>query len=120
MEVLAARPPGAAGHGEDLVTGSLFEQGQAVTIETSRLSTTYNANGIPARASVELWPVSDLENAAGGDDEPAEPRPRRAAGEAIPPIASRSGRQLDVHAALFRWHAQGRQGNGVYVLARRR
>jgi hypothetical protein len=117
MAVLAARPRGATGHSDDLVTASLFEQGHAVTIEEPRLSTTYKADGIPARASLELWPQAAEADAADGGEEPPEPRPRRAAGEAIPPIASRSGQPLEVHAALFRWHAQGRQGDGVYVLA---
>jgi hypothetical protein len=130
LAVLSARPLGADGHGDDLITASLFEQGHALSIEDPRLSTTYKPDGIPARASVELWLEPDeADRADGGDepdeadradggDEPPEPRPRRAAGEAVGPVASRAGQQLDVHAALFRWHAQGREGDGVYVLAR--
>lgn len=121
LAVLSTRPPGADGHGDDLIAASLFEQGHALTIEDPRVSTTYKANGTPARASVELWlePEEEADRADDGD-EPPEPRPRRAAGEAVGPIASRSDQQLDVHAALFRWHAQGRAGDGVYVLARGR
>ena len=120
MTALSARPRGAAGHGDDLITASLFEQGQALTIEDPRLSTTYTAHGVPARASVELWLEPDESSHPNGGEEPPEPRPRRAAGEAVGPIAGRSDQELDVHAALFRWHSQGREGDGVYVVAGRR
>jgi hypothetical protein len=120
LAVLSARPRGAAGHDHDLITASLFEQGLSVTIEEPRLSTTYTEGGIPARASVEVWLKPDESEATGAGQEPPEPRPRRVAGESIGPIASRSEGSLDVHAALFRWHAQGRDGPGVYVLAQPR
>ncbi len=120
LAALAARPRGAAGHGDDLITASLFEQGHPLTIEDARLSTTYTGNGVPTRASVELWLEPDESDRPDGGDEPPEPRPRRAAGEAVGPTAGRSDQEPDVRAALFRWHAQGRQGDGVYVVARRR
>ncbi len=120
LTVLAGRPRGAAGHDHDVITASMFEEGRSLTIKDPRLSTTYTADGIPARASVELWPEPDEADPADAEQEPPEPRPRRAAGESIGSIASRSEEQLDVQAALFRWHAQGREGPGVYVLARPR
>jgi hypothetical protein len=120
LAVMATRPRGAAGHDHDLITASLFEQGRSVTIEDPRLSTTYAEGGNPARASVELWLEPEDPDVTNAAQEPPEPRPRRAAGESIAAVASRSEEQLDVHAALFRWHAQGREGPGVYVLARPR
>ncbi len=120
LAVVSARPRGAAGHDHDLITVSLFEQGLPVTIEDPRLSTTYTEGGIPARASVEVWLEPDESEAAATGQEPPEPRPRRLAGESIGPVASHSAGGLDVHAALFRWHAQSRQGSGLYVLVRPR
>lgn len=120
MAVVSGRPRGAAGHDHDLITASLFEQGHSMTIEDPRLSTTYTESGIPARASIELWHEPDASEVTDGGQEPPEPRPRRAAGESTGPVANRSDDQLDVHAALFRWHSQGREGPGVYVLARPR
>jgi hypothetical protein len=119
LAVLAVRPRGAAGHDHDLVTASLFEGGRSLTIEDPRLSTTYAQDGIPARASVELWLAPDEAETSEGE-EPPEPRPRRAAGESIGPVASGRAGQLDVHAGLFRWHAEGREGPGIYALARTR
>jgi hypothetical protein len=121
LAVLAARPRGAAGHGDDLITASLFEQGRSLAIEDPRLSTTYGADGLPARASVELWVEQERQDRQGEEEEPPEPRPRRAAGAAVGTTAAGpSDRDLDVHAKLFRWHTQGREGEGVYVLARPR
>jgi hypothetical protein len=120
LAVLAARPRAAAGHDHDLMTASLFEGGRSLTIEDPRLSTTYAQDGIPSRASVELWQAPDEAETSDGGEEPPEPRPRRAAGESIGPIASGPAGQLDVQAGLFRWHAEGREGPGVYVLARTR
>lgn len=118
LAVLAARPRGATGHDHDHMTASLFDGGRSLTIEDPRLSTTYAQDGIPARASVELWQAPDEAEAPDGEQEPPEPRPRRAAGESIGPVASGQAGELDVHAGLFRWHAEGREGPGLYVLAR--
>jgi hypothetical protein len=120
LAVLAARPRAAAGHDRDLITASLFEGGHSLTIEDPRLSTTYAQDGIPARASVELWQPPDEAETSGAAQEPPESRPRRAAGESIGPIASGPAGEIDVQAGLFRWHAEGREGPGVYVLARTR
>lgn len=120
LALLAARPRGATGHDRDLITASLFEGGHSLTIEDPRLSTTYAEDGMPARASVELWQAPDEAETSDGGQEPPEPRPRRAAGESIPPIANGPAGQLDVQAGLFSWHSEGREGPGVYVLARTR
>jgi hypothetical protein len=120
LGVMAGRPRGATGHDHDLITASMFEGGRSLKIEDPRLSTTYTADGTPARASVELWLQPDEPDASDREQEPHEPRPRRAAGELIGPIASGSAGQLDVQAGMFRWHVEGREGPGVYVLARPR
>lgn len=117
LAVLAARPAGAAGHDHDLVTASLFEQGRSLMIEDPRLSTTYGTARVPTRASIELWLEPDEDQAPDAGPEPPEPRPRRVAGESVGTLASRTDQQLDAHASLFRWHTQGREGPGVYVLA---
>jgi hypothetical protein len=118
LAVLAARPRGAAGHDHDLLTASLFEQRRSLTIEDPRLSTTYGEAGIPSRASIELWLGPDEAEPSDSGPEPPEPRPRRAAGESVGQVASRTDQQLDAHASLFRWHAEGREGPGAYLLAR--
>jgi hypothetical protein len=118
LTVLSARPRGAAGHDHDRITASLFEQGRSLTVDEPRFSTTYAAGGVPARASVELWLEPDEADATAAGEEQPETRPRRAAGESIGPGATRSDGQLDARASLFRWHAEGRVGPGVYMLAR--
>ncbi len=120
MAVLAARPRGAASHADDVLSASAFEEGHALAVADPRLSTTYLEGGLPARASFELWPEQAAAAEDESEDEAEEPRPRRAAGEAIGPRGSYEGDGLTVHAALFRWHSRGRQGAGVYVLARAR
>ncbi len=134
LAVLAARPRGASSHAEDLVSASACEEGRSVPIGDPRVSTTYQTDGLPARASFELWPeqapeyearAPEYETRAPGDEAQAaedrpEPRPRRAAGEAIGARASCQALGLDVDATLFRWHSRGREGAGVYVLARPR
>lgn len=119
LAVLAARPRGASSHGDDVLSASAFEEGHSLSVAEPRLSTTYLADGLPARASFELWLEPSAEPEEEGE-ETQEPRPRRAAGEAIGPQGSYEIDGFGVHAALFRFHSRGRQGVGVYVLARTR
>ena len=122
MALVAARPRGSAGHADDLVSACVLEEGHAVPVADPRLSTTYAANGLPARASLELWldpPAAEPAPETGPDaDEAVQQFPRRAAGEAVGAHGAVANGFLDAHAALFRWHARGREGTGVYVLAR--
>jgi hypothetical protein len=82
-----------------------------------RLSTAYTEEGQPLRATLELWL---------GDDDSAEPGqeavqyPRRAAGVASGPPATGEFADLALGVQPFRWRAEGREGAGIYLLARAR
>jgi hypothetical protein len=55
--VLAAlRPAGAAGHGDDVVTGALVDEGEAKPLAEALLSTEYGADGEARRVGLELYP----------------------------------------------------------------
>jgi hypothetical protein len=102
---VARRPRGALGHGEELVRARLLAGGELLDVEDARLSTVYDADGRQRSAGLELWL-------------PGEDFPRRASGTAIAG-ASLKLEGLDVHAAVFRWHMEGREGTGAYELAAR-
>jgi hypothetical protein len=100
--VLARRPRGAVGHGEEEVTARLIEDDAVVAVENARISTVYDGGGRQRSAGLELWV-------------PGEDYPRRASGQVI------AGSSLDldglqVHAAVFRWRLDGREGIGAYEL----
>ena len=99
---LARRPKGARGHGEELVVAHLLSGGELVAIEDARLSTIYNGDGRPRQAGMELWL-------------PGEDFPRRAFGT-VTAGASLALGGLDVHAAVFGWRMEGREGAGIYEL----
>ena len=103
---LARRPRGALGHGEERVTAALVRDGELHDVERARLSTVYDGDGRQRSAGLELWM-------------PGEEFPRRGSGLAI------AGSSLDlegllVHAAVFRWRLEGREGLGAYELMVRR
>jgi hypothetical protein len=108
LAVLAARPRRARGHDTEILDGVLIEGGVPVRVTEPRLSSTYTADGVPARVGLELWL----------GDEDADQYARRAAGEALgrralcddPPLRSE----------LLRWRMRGREGTGVYDLLRAR
>ena len=100
--VLARRPRGARGHGEERVVAWLVQGGELVAVEDARLSTVYDGDGRQRSAGLELWL-------------PGEDFPRRASGE----VAAGSSLELEdvrVHAAVFRWRLEGREGVGEYEL----
>ncbi|MEA2423741.1 MAG: hypothetical protein QOH13_151 [Thermoleophilaceae bacterium] len=98
----ARRPEGSAGHGDELVSGHLWAEGEWKGVETARLSTIYDGEGRPRQASMELWL-------------PAEDFPRRAFGHVMAG-ASLALDGLDVHAAVFGWRMEQREGAGLYEL----
>lgn len=98
----ARRPRGARGHGDEEMTGWLLDAGELRAIEDARLSTIYDGEGRQRSSGLELWL-------------PGEDLPRRAAGEARAGI-SLALEGLRVHAAVFVWRMEGREGAGAYEL----
>jgi hypothetical protein len=99
---LARRPRGAKGHGEELVRAGLLVDGVLHEVEEARISTVYDGDGRQRSAGLELWL-------------PGEEFPRRGSGLVI----AGSSLELDpvrVHAAVFRWRLDGREGIGAYEL----
>jgi hypothetical protein len=99
---LARRPRGAKGHGEELVRAALLVDGELREVEEARISTVYDGGGRQRSAGLELWL-------------PGEEFPRRGSGIVV------AGSSLDmhpvqVHAAVFRWRLDGRDGIGAYEL----
>jgi len=107
LALVSLRPRKGRGHDRDTVTAAVLDAEASAAVADPRFSTTYGADGGPIRSSFELW-LGEAE----------EEYPRRAAGEALGPRASRVEGGLDVQASLFRWGSHGREGAGVYILAR--
>lgn len=103
--VLARRPRGVYGHGQELVEAKLVLDGELAAVEDARLSTVYDGEGRQRNAGLELWM-------------PGEDFPRRLSGTAEAG-ASLSLEGLSVNAAVFRWQMDGRAGSGSYELALR-
>ena len=103
--VLARRPRGALGHGEEHVRAYILDDGELLAVEDARISTVYDAEGRQRDAGLELWlPEEDL--------------PRRASGRAVA-VASIPEEGLHVQAAVFSWRMDGREGTGAYEVAAR-
>ena len=103
--LLALRPRGAVGHGDEVVTARLVEDDAVLEVENARISTVYDGSGRQRSAGLELWV-------------PGEDYPRRGSGQVI------AGSSLDleglsVHVAVFRWRLDGREGIGAYELMSR-
>ena len=99
----ARRPRGVVGHGHELVEAVLLRGGEVHGVEDARLSTVYDGEGRQRNAGLELWL-------------PGEDFPRRVTGTAEAG-ASLELAGLRVHAAVFRWSMDGREGTGAYELA---
>jgi hypothetical protein len=106
VSLIALRPRKPKGHEQDIVAAAVIAPEQPLVIVDPRLSTTYDATGRPARVNLELW-----------TDDP-EQFPRRLAGEAAHRGAEASGAGWTLTAELMRCHTRGRDGSGVYLLAR--
>jgi hypothetical protein len=104
--LLALRAAEAVGHESDLVAATLFDPEGWVPVDDPRLSTTYDAVGVPSRTSLELW-IGE------GDNE----FPRRVAGEAAGDGAAFTTQEAALQVVPLRCHSRGREGTGVYVLA---
>ena len=102
LVVLARRPRGAVGHGDEEVVARLVEDDALLEVETARISTVYDGGGRQRSAGLELWL-------------PGEDYPRRGSGQVI--AGSSLGLDaLQVHVAVFRWRLDGREGIGAYEL----
>lgn len=100
--VLARRPRGAVGHGDEEVTARLLEEDTLLDVEVARISTVYDGGGRQRSAGLELWL-------------PGEEIPRRGSGLVIAG-SSLALQSVEVHAAVFRWRLDGREGIGAYEL----
>ncbi|MGN6868918.1 MAG: hypothetical protein ACTHMY_11015 [Solirubrobacteraceae bacterium] len=107
----AFRPRKAKHHDADLLAAVVIGPDASGAVEDPRLSTTYTADGWPARAGLELWLPGE---------EPERQYPRRASGEAVGPRAQAVAGDLELQAEPFHWHSRGREGAGMYLLARPR
>lgn len=99
---LARRPRDARGHDEELITAWLLDEGRPTAVEEARISTVYDGEGRQRSAGLELWL-------------PGEDLPRRCSGS-VTAGSSLELDGLDVHAAIFRWTMDGREGAGAYEL----
>jgi hypothetical protein len=99
---LARRPRGAVGHGDEEVTACLVEDDALLPVESARISTVYDGGGRQHSAGLELWL-------------PGEEYARRGSGLVIAG-SSLDFEGLEVHAAIFRWRIDGREGIGAYEL----
>jgi hypothetical protein len=99
---LARRPRDAFGHGDEQVSAGLFIEGELHQVEEARISTVYDGGGRQRSAGLELWL-------------PEEEFPRRGSGLVIAG-SSFELEAIRVHAAVFRWRLEGREGIGAYEL----
>jgi hypothetical protein len=99
---VARRPRGAAGHDAEDIAGWLLSGGELVEVAQTRISTVYDGDGRQRNAGLELWA-------------PGEDYPLRGSGSVVAGT-SLSLEGLDVHAAVFRWRMEDREGAGSYEL----
>jgi hypothetical protein len=104
--LIALRPRKRRGHEDDEVGAAVVVGDGWGPVVDPRLSTTYSAGGEPTRMGIELWA------------EDPEQLPRRLAGESLRRAAHATVAGWELHAELMRCHSNGRDGTGVYVLAR--
>jgi hypothetical protein len=103
---VAKRPRNVPGHGHEDVSAWLLHAGERLDVEDARISTVYDGDARQRSAGLELWlPEEDL--------------PRRLSGTVVAGSSLKLER-IDVHAAVFRWRMDDREGFGAYELAVRR
>lgn len=112
IALTAFRSRKAKSHDGDLIAAAVIGPESSTAVEDPRLSTTYETEGWPLRAGLELWLPSPVDS--------EQQYPRRASGEAVGTRAHAQTATLELRAEPFRWHSRGRDGAGMYILARRR
>lgn len=100
---ISRRPHGVPGHGHELVRAVLMNEHGLQEVEEARISTVYDADGRQRSAGLELWL-------------PGEDFPRRGSGSVVAGT-SLELEGLRVHAAVFAWRLEGREGTGAYEIA---
>jgi hypothetical protein len=105
----AVRPPDSPGHDRDDIVAAVFDPDGPQPVAEPRLSTTYGADGLPARVGLELWLEADDDGAS---------FPRRANAEGVGAIIDLTAPGLELQAYAMRWHSHGRDGLGAYLLCR--
>jgi hypothetical protein len=106
VTLLALRSRSDAHQESDLVAATVFEPDRWMSSHDPRLSTTYDGDGNPTRATLELWIKQ-------GERE----FPRRAAGEAVGVPVTVAGDAVTLRVLPLRCHSRGSDGAGVYLLA---
>jgi hypothetical protein len=102
---IGRRPRGAIGHDQEQTTAWLLHEGVVIPVEDARISTVYDGEGRQRSAGLELWV-------------PGEDYPVRGSGTVVAG-SSLKLEGVDVHAAVFRWRMEDREGSGAYeVMAR--
>ncbi|MBA3300633.1 MAG: hypothetical protein H0T15_02085 [Thermoleophilaceae bacterium] len=99
---VARRDRGTRAHGEEAVEAVLITAGVVHTAEDARISTVYDGDGRQRQVGLELW----FEE---------EDFPRRAFGR----VSAGTSLELSgatVHASVFDWRMEGREGAGTYDL----
>lgn len=106
LAITSALPEGAREHGEEEVAAVLCDPDAGpLAFEEALLSTEYGEDGVQRRATLELWPQTE------------DAQPLRGAGALISSTSVERG-SLNAEIAFFRWSVEGREGLGIYEVAR--
>lgn len=106
VALLALRAGSGADHERDRIAATVFDDDGWRVSGDPRLSTTYDADGDPIRATLELW-IAD------GEHELV----RRAAGEADGEAVLAEAERGRLQVLPLRCHSHGDEGTGVYMVA---
>jgi hypothetical protein len=105
--VLTASAPGeTGGHGEERLEAAVFrgEPLAAAPIERPRLSTTYDATGLPRHAGIELWESADADFAL------------RIGGEVVTNGQLAGPGDARTSVAFLAWHGDSHHAVGAYTI----